>query len=59
MISMKIREIIVADRKDGMTVNAISLAVRVSESAIYRLFQKKQEPEVLSRHTITAARNPK
>jgi AcrR family transcriptional regulator len=56
---MKIREIIVADRKDGMTVNAISLAVRVSESAIYRLFQKKQEPEVLSRHTITAARNPK
>jgi len=43
MISMKIREIIIADRKDGMTVNAISLAVRVSESAIYRLFQKKHK----------------
>lgn len=40
---MKIREIIIADRKDGMTVKAISLAVRVSESAIYRLFQKKQK----------------
>jgi transposase len=43
MITMKIREIIIADRKDGMTINAISRAVRVSESAIYRLFQKKQE----------------
>jgi transposase len=40
---MKIREIIIADRKDGMTINTISRAVRVSESAIYRLFQKKQE----------------
>ena len=40
---MKIREIIIADRKDGMTISAISKAVRVSESAIYRLFQKKRD----------------
>jgi DNA-binding Lrp family transcriptional regulator len=37
---LNIRKIIVADREDGMTVKAISRAVRVSESAIYRLFQK-------------------
>ena len=43
MIAMKIREIIIAERKDGMTINAISQAARVSESAIYRLFQKKRE----------------
>jgi transposase len=43
MITMKIREIIIADRKDGMTINAISKAVRVSESTIYRLFLKKQK----------------
>jgi transposase len=40
---MEIRKIIIADRKDGMTINAISQAVRVSESAIYRLFQKKRD----------------
>lgn len=43
MIPINIREVIVEDRKDGMTVRAISKAVRVSESAIYRLFQKKRE----------------
>jgi transposase len=43
MIPMKIREIIEADRKDGMTVKAISQALRVSESAIYRLFQRKRK----------------
>lgn len=40
MIPMNIRKIIVADREDGMTVKAISRAVGVSKSAIYRLFQK-------------------
>ncbi len=43
MVPMNIREIIVADRKDGMPVKAISRAVRVSESAIYRLFLKKRK----------------
>ena len=43
MIPMNVRKIIVADREDGMTVKAISRAVRVSESAIYRLFQKKRK----------------
>lgn len=43
MTPIEIREIIIADRKDGMTINAISQAVRVSESAIYRLFQKKRD----------------
>lgn len=43
MISIEIRKIIVADREDGMTVNAISQSLRVSESAIYRLFQKKRK----------------
>ena len=43
MAPMKMQEIIVADRRDGMTVRAISQALRVSESAIYRLFQKRQK----------------
>jgi transposase len=43
MIPMKIREVIVADRRDGMTVRVISKALRVSESAAYRLFQKRRE----------------
>lgn len=40
---MEVRKIIIADRQDGMTINAISQAVRVSESAIYRLFQKERD----------------
>ena len=39
---MEIRIIIIADHDDGMKVKAISRAVRVSTSAIYRLHQKKQ-----------------
>ena len=39
---MEIRKIIIADHDDGMKVKAISRAVRVSTSAIYRLLQKKQ-----------------
>ena len=36
---MEIRKIIVADHDDGMEVKSISLAVRVSTSAIYRLLE--------------------
>ena len=42
MIPIEIRKIIVADYDDGMKVESISRAVRVSTSAIYRLLQKKQ-----------------
>lgn len=47
MIPMDIRKITVADRKDGMKVKAISKAVRVSKSAIYRLLQKKRKTEMI------------
>mgnify|MGYP002411000778 CR=1 FL=1 len=40
---MEIRKIIVSDHDDGMEVKSISLAVRVSTSAIYRLLEKRQE----------------
>ena len=40
---MEIRKIIVADYDDGMKVEAISQAVRVSTSAIYRLLEKRQK----------------
>ena len=43
MIPMEIRKIIVADHDDGMKVESISWAVRVSTSAIYRLLEKKQK----------------
>ena len=43
MIPMEIREIIVADYEDGMSVASISRAVRVSTSAIYRLLEKRQK----------------
>ncbi len=43
MIPMEIRKIIVADHDDGMKVGSISRAVRVSNSAIYRLLKKKQK----------------
>ncbi|MFT8890128.1 MAG: helix-turn-helix domain-containing protein [Ethanoligenens sp.] len=39
---MAIRKLILAHHKEGMTISAISKAVRVSESAIYRLFQKER-----------------
>lgn len=42
MIPMEVRKIIIADYDDGMKVEAISRAVRVSTLAIYRLFEKKQ-----------------
>lgn len=34
-----------ADHRDGMTVKAISRAVRISEPTGYRLFQRKERPE--------------
>ena len=40
---MEIRKIIIADYDDGMKVKSISLAVRVSTSAIYRLLEKRQK----------------
>lgn len=43
MIPMEIRKIIVADYDDGIKVESISLAVRVSTSAIYRLLKKRQK----------------
>ena len=43
MIPMEIRKIIIADHDDGMKVESISRAVRVSTSAIYRLLEKKQK----------------
>ena len=43
MIPMEIRKIIIADHADGMEVESISRAVRVSTSAIYRLLEKKQK----------------
>jgi transposase len=43
IIPMDIRKIIVADHKHGMEIKAISKAARVSESAIYRLLQKKRK----------------
>ena len=43
MIPMEIRKIIIADHDDGMKVESISRAIRVSTSAIYRLLQKKQQ----------------
>lgn len=43
MIPMEIRKIIIADYDDGMKVKSISLAVRVSTSAIYRLLEKRQK----------------
>lgn len=43
MIPMEIRKIIIADHDDGMKVKSISLAVRVSASAIYRLLKKRQK----------------
>ena len=42
MIPMEIRKIIVADYGEGMRVESISRAVRVSTSAIYRLLEKRQ-----------------
>jgi len=58
MIPLNIRKIIIADRKDGMTVNAISQAVRVSESAIYRLFQKKLEAGSIEPSYQNSGRKP-
>ena len=43
MIPMEIRKIIVADYDEGMRVESISRAVRVSTSAIYRLLEKRQK----------------
>ena len=40
---MEIRKIIVADYDEGMRVESISRAVRVSTSAIYRLLEKRQK----------------
>ena len=40
---MEIRKIIIADHNDGMKVKSISLAVRVSTSAIYRLLERRQK----------------
>lgn len=40
---MEIRKIIVADYDESMRVESISLAVRVSTSAIYRLLEKRQK----------------
>ena len=40
---MEIRKIIVADYGEGMRVESISRAVRVSTSAIYRLLEKRQK----------------
>jgi transposase len=40
---MEIRKIITADYDDGMKVESISRAVRVSTSAIYRLLEKRQK----------------
>lgn len=42
MVPMEIRKIIVADYEDGMKVQSISRAVRVSISSIYRLLGKKK-----------------
>ena len=43
MIPMEIRKIIIADSDDGMTVESISRAFRVSASAIYRLLEMKKK----------------
>ena len=43
MVSMEIRELIIANREDGMKVPELSRVFRVGESTIWRLLEQKRE----------------
>ncbi|MFT8887835.1 MAG: helix-turn-helix domain-containing protein [Ethanoligenens sp.] len=58
MVPIAIRKLILAHRKEGMTISAISKAVRVSESAIYRLFQKARRAEKIEPTYQNSSRKP-
>jgi transposase len=58
MVPMAVREIIIADHKDGMSVPAISEAFRVSEGTIYRLLRTERETGSIGSRSHNSGRKP-